>query len=246
MAAAPATLDNYMIAMLLIADAYTRAAILAQGLNDYDNFLTLTEKDITDICANIQKPGGTVANPAFIAGAANVGIPATIPSRGLTIGYVHEKQLKMLRYYILHLQGIQRPFSDATATVMRLTYVYALKETEDNEDDDDIKLIPTKLTTIGKVWVTIENIDNYLARKRGMSGVPLAYVVCTDIALPDPGEDPGFGMPSYAAEMTRGAPHVGTFYQPDNVSVWNVIRHVTHEGPAWAWVQSYLRACDGT
>lgn len=210
-------------------------------MNDYDDFLTLTEKDVGDICANIRKPGGTIANPALVAGGNQ---PALIPNPGTPIGYVFEKRLKMLRYYRLHLQRIQRPFDDLEATLVRLASVYALKEEEDLEDDDDVRL-PTKLTDINKVRMTLEDIDDYLNRKRGISGVPLAYVVRAEVALPADVDDPRFGAPSFALEMVRRAPHVGTFYQRDNVAVWNVIRHVTHEGPAWSWVQSFVRTCDG-
>lgn len=241
MAAVIATLENYMQTMLLITSPTARTALGNQGLNNYDDFLTLTEKDIADICSNVRKPGGTIANPALVAGGNQ---PALIPNPGTPIGYVFEKRLKMLRYYRLHLQRIQRPFDDTTATLARLANVYALKEEEDLEDDDDVRL-PTKLTDINKVRMTLEDIDDYLNRKRGISGVPLTYSVRADVALPDAGDDPGFGLPSYALEMIRRAPHTGAFYQRDNVAVWNVIRHVTHEGPAWSWVQQYVCTCDG-
>lgn len=217
--AAAAPLADYFLAMLLITSASARTALASQGLNDYDDFLTLTEKDIADICSNIRKPGGTIANPALIAGG---GQPALIPNPGTPIGYVHEKRLKMLRYYRLHLQRIERPFNDGTATLGRLASVYALKEEEDLADDDDVHL-PAKLTTIDKVRLTLENIDDYLIRKRGISGVPLAYVVRPDVALPVAGDDPGFGNPSFALEMIRRAPHTGSFFQRDNIAVWNVI-----------------------
>lgn len=150
----------------------------------------------------------------------------------------------MLRYYLLHLQRIQRPFASADATLIRLTAIYALKEEEDADEDNDVNL-PAKLTTIDRVWVTIEDIDDYLVRKHGGSGVPLAYVVRPIIDLPDPLEDPGFGNPNYALEMIRRAPHNGAYYQRDAVAVWNVIRHVTHEGPAWSWVNSFVHTCGG-
>lgn len=225
----------------MITSANARTALANQGLTAYDDFLTLAEKDIGDICSNVWKPGGRIANPALIAGG---GQPALIPNPGTPVGYVLEKRLKMLRYYLLHLQRIQRSFESATATLVCLANVYALKEEEDNDEDGDINL-PSKLTTIDKVRVTLEDIDDYLNRKKGISGVPLAYVVRPDIALPDMADDPGFGLPSYLLEMISRAPHAGSFFQRDNVAVWNVICHVTHEGPAWSWVQSYVRTCDG-
>lgn len=171
MAHVNAPLVDFMETMLLITNGTARTALSNQGLTDYDVFLTLTEKDIADICANVRKPGGTVANPALVAGGNQ---PPLIPSPGTPIGYVFEKRLKMLRYYRLHLQRIQRPFDDREATLVRLASVYSLKEEEDLEDDDEVRL-PTKLTDINKVRMTLENIDDYLTRKKGISG---AFVVC--------------------------------------------------------------------
>jgi hypothetical protein len=51
--------------------------------------------------------------------------------------------------------------------------------------------------------------------------------------LPKLVNNPGFGLPSYDAEMIAHAPHTGPSYQIDNHTVWDVIRYVTHGGPAW-------------
>jgi hypothetical protein len=45
--------------------------------------------------------------------------------------------------------------------------------------------------------------------------------------------------------MIALAPHTGAVYQCNNNTVWNVIRHVTHGGPAWNWVSAHQRSCDG-
>lgn len=76
-------------------------------------------------------------------------------------------------------------------------------------------------------------------------GVPLAYVVRDTVALPAANDDPGFGQPSYIEEMVRRAPHGTPQYETDNALVWNVIRHVTHGGPAWNWVSRFARTSNG-
>jgi hypothetical protein len=240
MAAAQAALNNYLDAPLGITEAATRAALNQQGLQSFDDFLTLTEKDISEICTNLRKPGGTIPNPAYNAAAPVVGIPATIPNPGINVGHVFEKRLKMLRFYLLHLQRIQRNMTPATATLARLTTCYNMKEIEDNEEEEEL---PGKLVRVDKVRDVIENIDHYLNRKRGSSGLPLAYVVRDEVNLPL--IDPGYGMPTTAQEMIARGPHFGTYYQIDNQEVWQVIRHCTHGGPGWSWVQSHQRASDG-
>jgi hypothetical protein len=103
------------------------------------------------------------------------------PNPGIQIGHIYEKRLKMLRYYLLHLQRIQRPMAVAQATLARLTICYRLKDAEDEEEEVDL---PGKLTRTEKVREVLEDIDNYLLRKLGSSGLPLAYIVRQSIALP--------------------------------------------------------------
>jgi hypothetical protein len=241
MAAALATLNNYLDNTLGIDDQNTRDALNQQGIQAFDDFLTLTEKDISDICANIRKPGGTIPNPLHNAAAPVANIPAVIPNPGINIGYVYEKRLKMLRYYlVLRLERVQRVIGVNTATLARLITCYRLKEIEDEAEEIDL---PIKLTRVDKVRDILENRDNYLLQQRGASGLPLAYVVRPEAALPN--VDPGYGQPSVIEEMIARGPHAGPYYQLDNKAVWQVIRHVTHEGPGWSWVQGYQRTSDG-
>ena len=51
--------------------------------------------------------------------------------------------------------------------------------------------------------------------------------------------DPGLGELSFLGEMVQCAPHVGDTYKSDNAMVWDAIMHMTHEGPACGWVQSF-------
>jgi hypothetical protein len=45
--------------------------------------------------------------------------------------------------------------------------------------------------------------------------------------------------------MILSCPHTVTYFQRDNITVWNVIRHVTHEGPGWSWVNEFQCTLDG-
>jgi hypothetical protein len=204
MAAAQAQLNNYLDTPIGITVQATRTALNQQGLQSFDDFLTLTEKDISEICANLRKPGGTIPNPDHNPGAPVAGVPATLPNPGISLGHLFEKRLKMLRYYTLHLQRIQRQFTPAAATLARLISCYTMKETEEEEEDIDL---PSKLTKVDKVRDVLENIDNYLYQKRGSSGLPLAYVVRESVALPQ--IDPGYGLPTVLEEMVNRGPHQG-------------------------------------
>jgi hypothetical protein len=94
----------------------------------------------------------------------------------------------------------------------------------------------------------IENIESELLAMKAINGVPLLYVVRDLVALSTgigDDVDPGFGQPSYTQEMIRRAPHTGVYFREAQKSVWNVIRHITHGGPGWNWVQSFARTQDG-
>jgi hypothetical protein len=140
------------------------------------------------------------------------------------------------------MDRIQRPFVIADATLVILTQCYQLQEQHKLEEEDTIDL-PGKLSSIYKIRQVLEDIDNYHSRVRGSSGVPLLYVVRESAALP--AVDPGYGIPTFDDEMINRAPHTGTHYQRDNIAVWNAIRHVTHEGPGWSWVNEFQRSCSG-
>jgi hypothetical protein len=237
--------DAYMANVLGIAQADIRNALRAQGLSTVNDFVSLSESDIEDVCKIIRRPGGTIPNPAFGGGQAGRGQPPVLPNPGLQIGHLHEKRLKMLRYFVFHLQRVQRNFDPAIATMNTLQEIYLLKEVDDEDRKPDL---PEKLTKTDKVREVIENIESVLLAMKGINGVPLLYVVRDLVPLPTGiGEDIdlGFGLPSHTQEMIRRAPHTGVYFREAQKVVWNIIRHVTHGGPGWNWVQSFARAQDG-
>jgi starvation-inducible outer membrane lipoprotein len=56
-----------------------------------------------------------------------------------------------------------------------------------------------------------------------------------------PAIDPGYGVPTFDAKMIERGPHKGMKFQRDYISVWNVIRHVTHERPGWSWASEDVK-----
>ena len=227
MAANLTQLNNYFTNTLLIGDPALRGALNNQGLGSFEDFATLTEKDVEKICANVRKPGGWIANPDV----ALPNQPPTIPNPGVTCGRVFEQRLQMLRYYVFHLTRIQRmPVVPSNATLAIITTVYKLKDHDKSEEDVDLPA--PALKKVDQARVVLENLDEYLLRKRGEQGCPLAYVVRETAALP--AVDPGFGLPTYDAEMIARAPHTGIHYPADNATVWTAIRQLTRDGPAWS------------
>ena len=65
------------------------------------------------------------------------GVPATIPNPSVLIRHIFECCLKMLRYYVYHINTrIQRAFYAPTATLARLNTLYAFKQQEEEHDNE--------------------------------------------------------------------------------------------------------------
>lgn len=123
--------DQYMVDVLGISQVSVRNALRVQGIGTVADFVSLTENDIEDVCKIIRRPGGTIPNPAFGRGGRNAAlVPEMLPNPGIQIGHLHEKRLKMLRYFIFHLQRIQRDFDPDVATMNVLQEIYLLKDVD--------------------------------------------------------------------------------------------------------------------
>ena len=245
MAANNHALNNYFNDVLFIQDAAVRAALNSQGLDAFDTFATLTDQDIKDICRNARSPGGTVVNPR----AGEAGQQPTLPNRGVNIGLLHEKQLRMLRYFCFHMHRIQRDATPQNASVPRLIATWKLYEQEKEHDNDDVKL-PDPIKKIEGVRAAIENLDDVLNRRKGASGAPLAYITREHVTLPGVAptadeEDPGFAQPDEHAELVRRTRHDGSYFTQDKIAVWHIVRHMSHGGPVWNWIQAFARGQDG-
>ena len=236
-------LNGYLENTLLIGQQEVRNALNAQGLVSIGDFNGLKEDDIAEIRANARKPGGTVPNPDYNAANPVPGVPITITNPGVLVGHVLEKRLKMLGYYVQYLNKVDREFSAATATLAQIQGLYRLKEADD-EYDNEIEL-PEKLTNVENIRVVLEDLDDYLERKRGVTMIPLAAYTRSMPTPPPVNLDPGIGAPTYLRELIRRAPLTGATAVADKEAVWDVIRHITHDGPGWGWVQAFSRSRDG-
>ena len=227
-------LDRFM-ANVLVIDENLRAAIRNQGILIFNDFIGMEETDITSLTTNIRKPGGTLPRPT----RANP--DATIPNPGISVGHVITRRLEWLRYYMNHCHRIQRlPVNPAFMNLMRLNEVYTHFKNEKEAPEIDL---PGKIVKIDDVRTNIEDLDSYLKNALGQTYLPLAYLVRDSVALPD--HDPGFGEPNFHTEMIRRGSHEGPAFQHDNVTLWNVISHMTHGGLAWNWVSRYERTRNG-
>jgi hypothetical protein len=150
-------LDDYLNQTVGILAAKFCAHVNAQGLLSLGDFALLEENDIEQLCSNVCKPGGM----------ATIRVPQNlmVAHPGYPIGHIQVHWLKLLRYYVVHLKPTQQSFVSADAAdLARLAGVYCSKDLEDDAPDVPY---PDKLTSIDKVFRTIDNIDAWLLKVLG-------------------------------------------------------------------------------
>jgi hypothetical protein len=225
-----------------------REAFIAQGLSSLEDFVGLTDEDITSMCSNARKPGGIIQNPEWVAGG---NMPQMIPNPGAQVGHFHEIRLRQLRFYRNYLSIVQRPMMTAQAiaqaTLARLIAAWALylKIEQGAKDDDSSIELPEKLKNQDDARKILEDLDDYLKKRRNIQGVPMSYLIRDDENAPDIASDPGYATPSFDDEMIRRASYIGEIYITDNRALWSIVRHITHDGPGWVWVSTHARSMNG-
>jgi hypothetical protein len=118
----------------------------------------------------------------------------------------------------------------AIAEVIKMVNI--AKETI-TEKESDIKL-PEKFKMTSKWIIFSEAMDTYINRLKGQGRIPLNYVIHT-LALPEPGTT--FDMEQEM--IIAKAPLLGDQYNLDNEYVYGIVKQLTLEGPAWAYITSY-------
>ena len=138
------------------------------------------------------------------------------------------------------------------------------------QEEYDAKETPTlpKLTLDGsRVAKSFEALDELLGRFRGISGVPLSYVVRNERAVKPSREDPRFNAPqstysSYDEEMIARAPITSNPFMPvlhqaegvgpfhihftiDMKKVWQILYDLFHDAPIWVHVRMTKQTKNG-
>jgi hypothetical protein len=241
MAGNQAALRNYIDAILLVP-VVAREAVMSQGVTSFEDFIGLTDKDMQGLLKNVRTPGGNMQNPNWVPGGA---MPQVIRNSGAPIGYVNELRFRQLRFYRNYLHLVQRPMVPALATLARLQTAWAFFTMIEEAAESQADVLPEKMKKTEDARKILENLDHYLNKIRNRNGIPLSYMTRSEVEAPDLADDPGYASPSFEDEMKRRASHVGETYNQDNKTLWGIIRHITHGGPAWNWVSVHSRSMNG-
>jgi len=161
------------------------------------------------------------------------------------LGHMHVLRLKALLYWLKNQVRRGIDLYDEREDFGQYELEESIRALETYEDMDKFK--DSKTTAPEKFqphslrgWTQFNrDLQNYLASIRGISGVPLCYVIrkeeFSDVAVP--GEDA-------VEEVIRLAPLSGTAYLEDKKRVYRIIRDAVSGTDGWTWMQD-VRNEDG-
>ena len=218
-----------------------------QGYDSLDKLKLLNNADVVKLCKVIQQPGGQIPNPAGAAGTM-------MPDPGVPISLRAKNNIKLLTYYIRHLDQISRKEQAAGITLAK---VRALRELKDHKHTYHNP--PLEITLQETDWSrNMEVILEHLWATLGGTGIPLAYVVCRTHTVPPAAGDPPDKYKTLQDEMIARAAHLHhlpgaaagvianhSTFVIDNRSVWKILANICRDHASWTWIKPHQRSKDG-
>lgn len=209
-----------------------------QGYTTLEMFAKFDDKRCISLCNALRKPGGTIANPTE-------GQPP-IRNPGFHVGDNAENNLKLMCYFLKHQIRTSRSLNFADVTVDNVTSLIELKQAEDNHEDPT----PIEFDTKDPMR-SLEAVFEYLSQCRGITFIPLAYVVRPDTAVAtDPNNDRK-QWPTEIDEMIYRAPildaqgnYTATF-KKDRATVYLKLSNICKDPDIHAVIRQCARAKDG-
>ena len=236
-----------------LSQAAARHIIDVQGIDSLQEIGYLDEDGISNLCKAVRRPGGSIANPDHDPneddGPNN---RPTIPFTGIQVSLLAEENLKLLSYYIRHLERVSRTPNIGSITRTTVRKLRELRAAEANHENPSIT---PKIDD--RNWAkTLEGLEEYLRGHLGETKVPLAYVLRPDPTIPDEADDPSTTeaesqYATYQEEMIKRAPINNDqgddhpTFQQDNHRVWSLISELLRDHKCWAYVKSFQRSRDG-
>jgi hypothetical protein len=228
-------------------------AVIAEGFVDIMSFAELRDKDIHEMVKTIN------AAPINLAAQA-VPIPQQIAQGGRGRGRGRQQPpvqppvilpdqnpivpppalVKITRRSARRLCGLVYWVKDKIRRGIMInpydftenTLIEALQEEEGEDLADTVDAeLPQKFTP--ERWIQWEiELTNYLSTKKGIRGIPLAYIIRPDLK---PNEI--IAADDITRQEIYAAPLEGVTYKRDNNTVWGILRSCTMATPAWEWIK---------
>ena len=228
--AANVAMRTYLTTHMSVATNEEANAIIAEGLETFEDFLDFDDDSIQDLCSMLRKPGGTI----------QVG-NNQVPNPGHRIRNTTCMRLKLAVYAAKYYTTVSRPVNQITLAWNIIKQFKNLRNIVDDYPTPEDLLKPSKTLSVIR-W--IEHFEDQMKNRLGIDDIPL-YSVIRDNENPTPVEaliqgGPPYG-PSYTNyfdEMTDCVTLQGATYDQNNARVYNYLReclggtvHQTHLRP---------------
>ena len=195
-------------------------ALIGEGITSLGELKSLSSEDIKTLCKVIREDAGN------------------------EITFMNQKYLNAMRVWVQEKEmfNIDICAADFNIAVAK-EYIAKMREKEEIGKDADRDAAKKPDEFEGKDWNRFHKaIDAYLSLLKGVTGIPLIYVIRKEDHTPD--INTNFANDRYG-ELIARAPLSGTTYGKDNHRVFQIIKGLVLKGPAYAWIQLQEAANDG-
>jgi hypothetical protein len=207
-----------------------------QGIDSVETLKYLDDHDVENLCKVIRRPGGQIQQGG-----------ATIPNPGTQVSLQAELNLKLACYWAKHQVRVSRPAAAADITLDNIRALRQMRQSELAHKE------PEEAPTLDEVdWPkNMEALEEYLGGFLGETGIPLAYVVRKDEAVPAAANDPSNNYDSRFEEMVARAGHRDAqgdlldTYVADRLRVWELLSAICRDSDCWTYLKTAQRTKDG-
>ena len=186
--AANVAMRTYLTTHMSVATNEEANAIIAEGLETFEDFLDFDDDSIQDLCSMLRKPGGTI----------QVG-NNQVPNPGHRIRNTTCMRLKLAVYAAKYYTTVSRPVNQITLAWNIIKQFKNLRNIVDDYPTPEDLLKPSKTLSVIR-W--IEHFEDQMKNRLGIDDIPL-YSVIRDNENPTPVEALIQGGPPYGPSYTN-------------------------------------------
>lgn len=213
-----------------VAQPQARQAIIAQGYSNMDLFATRLSSD-----TGVEKFVKTINK-----------LPAGADDVRPNVPYASIRMLQAMRHWTIERKRLGQAIVHNQMTADELTRI--LERIEEEEQVTTMKPtpppLPDKFVSFGPKWRAFaEGFKGHCAVVRGCMGIPLLYVLRDHVDVtPEMAE---FEYDSSDKRLMNLVILEGKDYKMDNIRVWELLRPLVHETPAWNYIKRYNETQNG-
>ena len=215
------------------------AIVDAEGYDSLEDFRIASDEDLDNLMTNVRRPGGTVTNDN----------DEEVRNPGQSISSKAELNIRLLSFYLQVQENCDTAVAfanldDNGIRDMRANFKTLMLQ-EDKYKEPDV-FTSEEVMNFKDMPKTMDTLRDHLSNFRGVTGIPLDYVVRPEVA---PADEPEDGWPSKLVEMSMRAKivvggngadkdnKVETF-KTDSMRVWGILSKICQPTQAWTYCKA--------